>query len=55
VDLEFKISNIEPGGFAGDPCASDLVPLSCPFRGCPIRVVFMEPLACCLWAMDRTI
>lgn len=57
MDLEFKISNIEPGGFAelirvpADLVQHTVLPVP---RAMPdLRAVFMEPLACCLRAMDR--
>jgi L-iditol 2-dehydrogenase len=58
MDPQFKKSNIEPGGFAefirvpAIHVASTVVPI--PDHVSDARAVFMEPLACCLRAMDRT-
>jgi len=57
MDAQFKRSNIDPGGFAEFVRLPALhvahtalpVPASMP----DLRAVFMEPLACCLRALDR--
>jgi L-iditol 2-dehydrogenase len=57
MDPAFKASNIDPGGFAEFirvPAA--LVPhtvVAVPEAMSDLRAVFMEPLACCLRALDR--
>jgi L-iditol 2-dehydrogenase len=57
MDPAFKRSNIEPGGFAelirvpALHVAQTVVPI--PDHVPDRRAVFMEPLACCLRAMDR--
>jgi L-iditol 2-dehydrogenase len=58
MDPQFKKSNIDPGGFAefirvpAMHVANTVVPI--PDHVADTRAVFMEPLACCLRAMDRT-
>jgi L-iditol 2-dehydrogenase len=58
VDPQFKRSNIDPGGFAefirvpALHVANTVVAI--PEHVSDARAVFMEPLACCLRAMDRT-
>lgn len=56
-DPHFKASNIEPGGFAElIRVPADLVPhtiVPIPDDMPDDRAVFMEPLACCLRALDR--
>jgi L-iditol 2-dehydrogenase len=57
MDPQFKRSNIEPGGFAeyirvpAEHVRSTVVPI--PEHVPDARAVFMEPLACCLRALDR--
>jgi L-iditol 2-dehydrogenase len=57
MDPQFKRSNIEPGGFAeyirvpAEHVRSTVVPI--PEHVPDMRAVFMEPLACCLRALDR--
>ncbi|MCS6847760.1 MAG: alcohol dehydrogenase catalytic domain-containing protein [Anaerolineae bacterium] len=57
VDPQFKRTNIEPGGFSEFVRLSALhvqhtvVPI--PDHVPDLRAVFMEPLACCLRALDR--
>jgi L-iditol 2-dehydrogenase len=56
-DPAFKASNIEPGGFAEFVrVPANLVPhtvIAVPGHVPDERAVFMEPLACCLRALDR--
>ncbi len=56
-DPVFKSSNVVPGGFAEFICIpADLVPHtvhSIPESMPDLRAVFMEPLACCLRALER--
>lgn len=56
-DPQFKSSNVAPGGFAEViRVPADLVPhtvVPIPDHVSDERAVFMEPLACCLRAMDR--
>lgn len=56
-DPQFKSSNVAPGGFAEViRVPADLVPhtvVPVPRHVPDERAVFMEPLACCLRAMDR--
>ncbi len=56
-DPQFKSSNVFPGGFAEViRVPADLVPhtvVHVPDHVSDERAVFMEPLACCLRAMDR--
>lgn len=56
-DPQFKRSNVSPGGFAElIRVPADLVPhtvVPVPAHVSDERAVFMEPLACCLRAMDR--
>lgn len=57
MDPQFKRSNIEPGGFAefirvpAEHVRSTVIPI--PDHVPDLRAVFMEPLACCLRALDR--
>ena len=57
MDPQFKRSNIEPGGFAefirvpAEHVRSTVVAV--PEHVPDLRAVFMEPLACCLRALDR--
>jgi L-iditol 2-dehydrogenase len=57
MDPAFKLSNIDPGGFADFirvPCVlvkATVVPI--PKHVPDARAVFMEPMACCLRALDR--
>jgi L-iditol 2-dehydrogenase len=57
MDPQFKATNIEPGGFAelirvpAVLAAQTMVPV--PAHVSDLRAVFMEPLACCLRALDR--
>jgi L-iditol 2-dehydrogenase len=57
MDAQFKRSNIDPGGFAefirlpALHVANTVVPI--PDHVADKRAVFMEPLACCLRALDR--
>lgn len=57
MDLQFKRSNIDPGGFAefiripADLVQHTVLPI--PDAMPDLRAVFMEPLACCLRALDR--
>jgi L-iditol 2-dehydrogenase len=57
MDAAFKRSNIKPGGFAEFvllPAAHvDHVVVEVPAAMPDARAVFMEPLACCLRALDR--
>jgi L-iditol 2-dehydrogenase len=59
IDPQFKHSNIEPGGFAefirvpALHVANTVVAI--PDHVSDARAVFMEPLACCLRAMDRIV
>ena len=57
MDPVFKSSNIDPGGFADFiRVPANLVPFSVvavPDRVPDLRAIFMEPLACCLRALDR--
>ncbi len=56
-DPVFKSSNVDPGGFAEIiRVPADLVPHTVhviPDKMPELRAVFMEPLACCLRALDR--
>ena len=56
-DPQFKASNISPGGFAEFiRVPADLVPhtvIAIPDHVPDMRAVFMEPLACCLRALER--
>ncbi len=57
MDLQFKLSNIDPGGFAEliripEVLVQHTVQLL-PDEMPTLRAVFMEPLACCLRALDR--
>jgi L-iditol 2-dehydrogenase len=56
-DPQFKTSNIAPGGFAEFiRVPADLVPhtvIPIPNHVPDMRAVFMEPLACCLRALER--
>ncbi len=56
-DPVFKSSNIDPGGFAElISVPADLVPqtvVAIPEHVPNARAVFMEPMACCLRALDR--
>jgi L-iditol 2-dehydrogenase len=56
-DPQFKSSNVVPGGFAEMiRVPADLVPhtvVPVPDHVPDLRAAFMEPLACCLRAMDR--
>lgn len=56
-DPVFKASNISPGGFAEViRVPADLVPetvIAIPDHVPDLRAAFMEPLACCLRALDR--
>jgi L-iditol 2-dehydrogenase len=56
-DPQFKASNISPGGFAEFiRVPADLVPhtvIPIPDHVPDMRAVFMEPLACCLRALER--
>lgn len=57
MDPQFKATNIDPGGFAelirvpAVLAAQTMVPV--PDHVSDLRAVFMEPLACCLRALDR--
>jgi L-iditol 2-dehydrogenase len=57
MDAMFKRSNIDPGGFAeyirlsASHVAHTVLPV--PATMPDLRAVFMEPLACCLRALDR--
>jgi L-iditol 2-dehydrogenase len=57
IDPQFKRSNIDPGGFSEfillhpEHVANTVVPV--PAHVSDTRAVFMEPLACCLRALDR--
>ena len=57
MDPAFKNSNIEPGGFADFILVpANLVPFTIvpvPDHVPDLRAIFMEPLACCLRALDR--
>ena len=57
MDPQFKRSNIHPGGFAEFiRVPEDLVPhtvIAIPDHVPDDRAVFMEPMACCLRALDR--
>jgi L-iditol 2-dehydrogenase len=57
MDPVFKSSNIDPGGFSDYIRVPEaLVPftvISVPDHVPDLRSIFMEPLACCLRAMDR--
>jgi L-iditol 2-dehydrogenase len=57
MDAQFKRSNIEPGGFAEFIRVPSLhvsnTVMAIPDHVPDGRAVFMEPLACCLRAMDR--
>ncbi|MFN8441502.1 MAG: alcohol dehydrogenase catalytic domain-containing protein [Caldilineaceae bacterium] len=57
MDLQFKRSNIDPGGFAELIRIPELLVqhtvLPVPDGMPDLRAVFMEPLACCLRALDR--
>jgi L-iditol 2-dehydrogenase len=57
MDPVFKSSNIDPGGFADFiRVPASLVPFSVvpvPDHVPDLRAIFMEPLACCLRALDR--
>ena len=57
MDPVFKSSNIDPGGFAEfirmpEPLVQHTV-IPVPDQVPDLRAVFMEPLACCLRALDR--
>ncbi|MEZ4709571.1 MAG: alcohol dehydrogenase catalytic domain-containing protein [Caldilineaceae bacterium] len=57
MDPHFKQTNIDPGGFAefiripAEHVAHTVLPL--PSTMPTLRAIFMEPLACCLRALDR--
>jgi L-iditol 2-dehydrogenase len=57
MDPAFKRSNIDPGGFADFiRVPANLVPFTVvpvPDHVPDLRAIFMEPLACCLRALDR--
>lgn len=57
MDAQFKASNIVPGGFSEIILVrADLVPntvMPIPDHVPDARAVFMEPMACCLRALDR--
>jgi L-iditol 2-dehydrogenase len=57
MDAQFKASNIFPGGFSEViRVPADLVPhtvLAIPEHVPDARAVFMEPMACCVRALDR--
>ncbi len=57
MDPQFKRTNIEPGGFSEfirlSPLHVQHTVISIPDHVPDLRAVFMEPLACCLRALDR--
>jgi L-iditol 2-dehydrogenase len=59
MDPQFKRSNIHPGGFAEFICVPaalvDNTVMPVPENMPDERAVFMEPMACCLRALDRVV